>query len=91
MSDAPGAPAAAPATPSEAAPSPKASIAQIFGAFLMVGVTSFGGGVVAYLAEQPRDQARLARHSAKAPGTVPLEAHLEARVDHVTIASDHIR
>ncbi|MGD0969221.1 MAG: chromate transporter [Candidatus Aquilonibacter sp.] len=37
---------AAPATP---APSPKASFVDIFVTFLIIGATSFGGGVVAYL------------------------------------------
>jgi chromate transporter len=38
---------AAPATPP--APSPKASFGDIFVTFLIIGATSFGGGVVAYL------------------------------------------
>lgn len=39
------------ATPSEAAPEPieNVTLAQLFGAFLLIGATSFGGGVVAYL------------------------------------------
>ena len=48
MSDAPTVPASL--APTEAKSAPSANVLQIFsGAFLMVGATSFGGGVVAYL------------------------------------------
>jgi chromate transporter len=38
-----------PTTPSQATTAPPVSIAAIFGVFLQIGATSFGGGVVAYL------------------------------------------
>lgn len=41
--------AAAPPPSSAAAPSPRVSLADIFLTFLVIGATSFGGGVVAYL------------------------------------------
>ncbi len=47
MSDSAAVPVALSPTAAKVAPS--ASVLQIFGAFLMVGATSFGGGVVAYL------------------------------------------
>jgi chromate transporter len=47
MSDAPKGPD--PTPPTAAKPAPSANVLQIFGAFLMIGATSFGGGVVAYL------------------------------------------
>jgi chromate transporter len=41
--------AAAPAEGAASASAPTVSVFDIFGAFLMIGATSFGGGVVAYL------------------------------------------
>jgi chromate transporter len=48
MSDAVTVPAVQAPSGDEALPG-KVSVAEIFGAFLMIGATSFGGGVVAYL------------------------------------------